>query len=406
VPSLPPLSRLSHRLTASGIRQLEQAARANPDLISLGPGQPDAALLPLAEIERAMAAASADEGAPARFLQYGPSQGDPELVALIVERMRAQGVACDASHVLVTSGSQQALDLICQLTLDPGDGVLVQPFTYPGALQVFRARGARVTVLPGHRPAEPSGAKLLYAMADFQNPTGQWLDERQRGALVARAREEEVLLVEDAPYRDLVFEDGEQPPSLLQIDAAGRSPDSARTLHLGSFSKVVAPGLRIGWIVGPAALIERLTLLRQASDLQPSTLSQAVLVGVLRGGDQARMRRLRLRYAERHAALERALQRHLAGIAQWQPARGGFFLWVKLGLAVDTRELLPTAIRHGVAYVPGREFCADERGARHLRLSFSSVDPGRMDEAVRRLAAAIVSLARREDRGAGPLQAG
>lgn len=387
---LPPLSRLSSRLAPSGIRQLEQLAAARPDLISLGPGQPDASLFPLDEAARALARATDTPGAPARYLQYGPSRGDPQLVELIVQRMRAQGVRCDASHVLVTAGSQQGLDLICQLLLDEGDTVLVQPFTYPGALQVFRARGAHVDVVPeqGGAPVA-SPEKLLYAMADFQNPTGALLGIDERARLVALARARGVYLVEDAPYRELAFGDLAPPPSLMQVDCGDASPDQGRTLFLGSFSKVMAPGLRAGWVVGPSEIIARLTLLRQASDLQPSTLSQAILVDLLKDGNEARVRCMKRRYEARRDALDASLRRHLTSMAHWHLPAGGFFLWVRLALPLDTRELLLRAIEHGVAYVPGSEFCLDERGSRLLRLSYSSVEPERMETAVGRLARAI-----------------
>lgn len=388
--ALPPLSRLSSRLVPSGIRQLEQLAAARPDLISLGPGQPDASLFPLQAAAQTLARAADKPGAPARYLQYGPSRGDPQLVELIVQHMRAQGVPCDASHVLITAGSQQGLDLICQLMLDDGDTVLVQPFTYPGALQIFRARGAQVGVMPAqHGASGASREKLLYAMADFQNPTGDWLGIDERSRLVAQVRERSIYLVEDAPYRELAFGDLPLAPSLMQLDCGEASPDQGRTLFLGSFSKVMAPGLRIGWVVGPAEVIARLTLLRQASDLQPSTLSQAILVDLLDGSSEARARRMRRRYEERRDALDAALQRHLASMASWRVPAGGFFFWVRLEVPVDTRALLARAIGHGVAYVPGGEFCLDGRGARHLRLSYSSVAPTLMDTAVGRLALAV-----------------
>jgi DNA-binding transcriptional MocR family regulator len=382
---LPPLSRLSTRLRPSGIRELEQLAAARPGLISLGPGQPDASLFDLNGLLQRLGQPSARPGTDARYLQYGPSAGDPRLVAQVVGAMQAQGIACDASHVLVTSGSQQGLDLVCQLLLDEGDAALVQPCTYPGALQVFRTRGARVAALS----SPPAGdEKLIYAMVDFQNPTGERLDLAARQALVALARQRSVYLVEDAPYRELAF-DGIRLPSLMAIDLAGRSPDEGRTIFLGSFSKSVAPGLRLGWVVGPSALIARLTLLRQASDLQPSTLSQALLADLLEEDPAGRLARLRRRYRERRDALEAALERHLGGQARWQRPEGGFFFWVRLDAPLDTRALLPLAIEQGVAYVPGSECCVDGRGGPWLRLSYSAVEPLLMGEAVARLARAI-----------------
>lgn len=268
----------------------------------------------------------------------------------------------------------------------------MQPFTYPGALQTFRTRGAQVEVLPDQTAGPRPGAKLLYAIADFQNPTGEQLDVSERMALLARAREAGVFIIEDAPYRDIGFEAEPQPPTLLQLDTGGDTPGAGRTLHLGSFSKSVAPGLRVGWVVGPASVIARLTLLRQASDLQPSTFSQAILTHLMQHDQGARLSHLRLHYARQRDALDAALQRHLSTQATWHRAAGGFFLWLKLARSIDTADLLPLALHEGVAYVPGSEFCLDTRGAQHLRLSFSSASPDRLEEGVRRLAKVIASV--------------
>ncbi|WP_404659634.1 PLP-dependent aminotransferase family protein [Caballeronia udeis] len=326
----------------------------------------------------------------ARALQYGQSRGNPELLALLVQRMRDQGVTCDTSNILVTAGAQQAIDLITQLLVDDGDSVLVQPNTYPGALQVFRARGANVESLADQAaPMQGRGTKFIYAMTDFQNPTGEVLSEKERALLLATARQRDTFLVEDSPYREIKFSDHDLPPSLLEMDCGNASPDTGRTLFIGSFSKIIAPGLRVGWIVGPANVISLLTLLRQGSDLQPGTLSQEIVANLLEHGIDAHVARVRQRYQARRDAMLDALQAHLFPYATWNAPEGGFFVWVKLSVPIDARELLDKAIENGVAYVPGSEFLHDTRSSSNLRLSFSIADPQCMDEAIRRLADTI-----------------
>ncbi|MFM0313642.1 PLP-dependent aminotransferase family protein [Paraburkholderia nemoris] len=386
------LSRLSTRLAPSGIRKLEQLAKDMPGLISLGPGQPDGTLFPSTEIVSALSAVFDNPDAAALALQYGQSQGNPELLALLAQHMLNRGVTCDASNILVTAGAQQAIDLITQLLVDDGDSVLVQPYTYPGALQVFRARGAKVASLADQDDSmRGSETKFIYAMTDFQNPTGEVLSVDERAALLATARRRGTFLVEDSPYREIRFSDRDLPPTLLEMDCSNASPDTGRTLFVGSFSKVIAPGLRVGWIVGPANVISLLTLLRQGSDLQPGTLSQEIVVNLLKHGIDEHVARVRRRYQERRDAMLNALQAHLHPYATWNAPEGGFFVWVKLSVPIDARELLDKAIENGVAYVPGSEFHHDAHASSSLRLSFSTADPQLMDEAIRRLADTIAA---------------
>jgi DNA-binding transcriptional MocR family regulator len=386
------LSRLSTRLAPSGIRKLEQLAKDTPGLISLGPGQPDGMWFPTVEISGALSHVFDNPDAAARALQYDQSQGNSELLDLLVEHMLNQGVTCDASNILVTAGAQQAIDLITQLLIDDGDSVLVQPNTYPGALQVFRARGAKVASLADQDLLRGSDATFIYAMTDFQNPTGEILSADERATLLATARQRGTFLVEDSPYREIRFSDRDLPPTLLEMDCGNASPDTGRTLFVGSFSKIIAPGLRVGWIVGPANVISLLTLLRQGSDLQPGTLSQEIVVNLLRHGIDEHVARVRRRYQERRDAMLNALQAHLHPYATWNAPEGGFFVWVKLSVPIDTRELLDKAIENGVAYVPGSEFHHDAHASSNLRLSFSIADPQLMDEAIRRLAGTIAAV--------------
>ena len=392
------LSRLAKDLKPSGIRTLEALARNAPGLISLGPGQPDDTLFPVSDIVDTFLASPENPDRLRAALQYGPSQGHAALIALLVSHMQKQGVSCDASNILVTSGAQQAIDLVTQLLIDTGDVVLVQPNTYPGALQVFQARGATIrrlhdndgaaceAAVPG---ASIGRAKLIYAMTDFVNPTGEVISVAARAALLGTARRLGALLIEDSPYRDLTFTDQALPPTLLEMDCANRSPDTGNTLFIGSFSKIIAPGLRVGWAVGPEPIISRLTLLRQGSDLQPSTLSQEIVAQLLAKGLAPHIKRARARYQGRRDALLAALDKHLFPYATWTIPEGGFFVWVKLKGDVDTYSLLQHAISNGIAYVHDAEFNHTNRISSDLRLSFSHASPESMDEAVARLANTI-----------------
>lgn len=397
-------SSLCSRLSPSSIRELEHLSATVPGLISLGPGQPDPTLFPVDEIRNALADAFSRPGMAERHLQYGPSQGEPELVAGLVQHMRHQGIDCDSSHILVTAGAQQAIDLIAQLTIDEGDTVLVQEHTYPGALQVFRARGATVVSLADSASmATASRVKFIYAMADFQNPTGRLLTQDERSALIANARRQDTWIVEDAPYREIAFEQGADMPSLLKMDCGTVSPDAGRTLFVGSFSKVMAPGLRVGWIVGPARIIALLTLLRQATDLQPSSLSQGIVADLLRQGMHGPMRRVKRRYEERRDAMLGALRTHMASHAVWNEPQGGFFIWLQLRANLPAKQLLPFAIGNGMAYVPGAAFHFDGQDSSFLRLSFSRADAQMMEEAIRRLAMTVDSFVAHPSRGTAPL---
>jgi len=313
--------------------------------------------------------------------------------------MQKQGVTCVASNILVTAGAQQAIDLLAQLLIDEGDTVLVQPDTYPGALQVFRMRGARIESLDGKQPipyessnenVSKSRKKLIYAMTDFQNPTGQVLTLEGRAALLATTRQHGALLVEDSPYRDIQFSGSTPLPTLLEMDCRHASIDAANALFIGSFSKIIAPGLRVGWIVGPKDIISQLTLLRQGSDLQPSTLSQEIVARQLTQGLDAHVERVRTLYRERRDAMLAALETHLSQHGTWTVPDGGFFIWVSLNDDIDAQALLQEAFANGVAYVHGSEFRYDGGISSDLRLSFSSVDADHMDEAIRRLAETIV----------------
>ena len=376
-------TRYASSIKPSGIRALEALAATSKDLIAFGPGRPDDAMFPFAAFRDAHAAVLGPTGAAAHGLQYAPSEGSLALRSWLAARERSAGRRCEVDNVLITSGSQQAIHLITKLLAEPGDSVVVQSPTYPGMLQVLEANGASIITLddaelagPDFRPA------FIYAMADFQNPTGATLSMAERENLVALARRLDTFLVEDNAYEVLRLE-GEALPSLLDI--AGRSGDVDRTLYVGSFSKCAAPGMRLGWILGPSALIARLTLIKQTEDLQASTLSQDVMAHMADHIFGPHAEALRHAYKARRDRMLEALDSHITGKARWRRPSGGFFVWLTLDRAIDTTALLPRAIEAGVAYVPGQFFFHDQSGANHLRLSYSSVALDRMEEGVERL---------------------
>jgi hypothetical protein len=375
------------RLAPSAIRALADMPRA-ADTIAFGPGEPDAALFPLAEIGETMARILADPAAARRALQYGPSEGDPRLRDLIAARMAAKGVHCGRENVLLTNGSQQALHLATALLAEPGSTVAVQAPTYPGALQIFAARGAHIRSIEEIERDAAARPALIYAMANFHNPTGRSLDLGERHALMALAEARGAILVEDDPYEVLRF-GRDPPPPLLALDTRERGIDEARALYLGTFSKSVVPGFRVGWVVGPRAAVAAMALMKQTEDLQAGTLAQACLADLLEAGLDAHIERLRADYRRRRDAMAEALARVAGNLATWTVPDGGFFLWLALPEGLDAAAMLPEAARSGVTYVPGPAFFHDGSGANRLRLSYSSAPPERIGEGIRRLAETI-----------------
>lgn len=377
-------SRYANRIVPSAIRGLATMAKA-ADCISFGPGEPDSSLFPVAEIRDSLARILARPERTRTALQYGPSEGDPALRDRICAYMRAKGVACDRQNILLTNGAQQALDLVTELFVEPGASVLVQCPTYPGALQIFLAHGAWVRSLETAVPAAHERPALIYAMSNFHNPTGATLSLAQRHDLVARARELDTILIEDDPYEVLRYE-GEALPPLLAVDAGTRSIEQARTIYLGTFSKAIAPGFRVGWLVAPSAVVAKLALMKQSEDLQAGSLAQACLLDLFDDVLDSHADRLREAYRIRRDTMLSALQSELGNHASWITPQGGFFIWLNLNADVDAHALLSRAAAAGVTYVPGSAFQPDERATASLRVSFSAAPVDRMEEGVRRLA--------------------
>ncbi|MBZ0162874.1 MAG: PLP-dependent aminotransferase family protein [Notoacmeibacter sp.] len=381
-------SRYADLIVPSAIRSL--ASVPDPDAaISFGPGEPDASLFPVGAFRDALNALLNEPAASRQALQYSSSAGSPALREHICRRMTEKGVELTPGNILVTSGSQQGIHLAAAAFVNPGDRVLVQSPTYPGALQVLRAQGARVESL------EDDGGKqvrLIYAMSTFQNPTGATLSTAQKHDLLATARRHGAILVEDDPYEALRY-DGKPSQTLQALDAGERTIEKACTLYLGSFSKMIAPGLRLGWVAGPKDIIGKLILMKQSEDLQASSLTQAALVRVLDAGTEALTENLRKAYRSRRDCMLEALRTEFGNRGNWSVPQGGFFVWVNLPTGIDADELQRRAAGLGVTFVPGSAFSSDGGHANALRLSFSAAPREHMAEGVRRLARAYDTLA-------------
>lgn len=388
------------QITGSAIRELLKLTE-QPEFISFAGGLPAPECFPAEEI--ALAAERVLAGQAARALQYGPTEGFPPLRELLAGLMAGRGLAVLPEHVLVTSGSQQALDLLGKLLIDPGSAVLVEEPTYVGALQAFRPYGPRFVPLAmdddGLLPAaleqalaelEAAGQRpaFLYTVATFQNPTGVTLSAGRRAALLDLAARHRLRIVEDDPYGELRYS-GAPVPSLAALDAQ-RHGGPRHVVYLSTFSKLLAPGLRVGWAAGTAELIHRMTLAKQGADLHTGSLAQAVAYETCRDGLLERqIPRIRRIYGERRAAMLAALERAMPSGVRWTRPEGGMFLWLTLPPGANAAALLARAVDQKVAFVPGPPFHANGGGANTMRLNFSYPPPARIEEGVRRLAATL-----------------
>jgi DNA-binding transcriptional MocR family regulator len=385
-------------MAASEIRELLKVVD-QPGVISFAGGIPDPALFPVEQAKDAYAAAL---GATPNGLQYSVSEGYLPLREWIARHMATLGVACDADNIVVTCGSQQGLEFLGRLLLSPGDTALVTAPTYLGALQAFSGSEPRYDDLrpeDGNRtPASYADAarsaggevKLAYVVPDFANPTGQTLTRAARERLLDLAGALDIPVIEDAAYAMLRFAGERMPPILaLEIERRG-SIETARAVYCGSFSKVLAPGLRVGWIVAPKALIRRLVLIKQASDLNSPTINQIVMHRLAEAAFDAQVVRARAHYRTRRDRLLAALERHMPAGVSWTQPQGGLFVWLTLPEGIDAAALLQRALKDaGVAFVPGGAFFHDGRGRNTLRLSYSLPGEAEIERGIARLAELI-----------------
>lgn len=391
-------------MRASEIRELLKLLD-QPDILSFAGGIPDPDLFPKADFADAFSALLSNPDAAAQALQYSVSEGYRPLREWIAAFMKTRGVNCTADNILITSGSQQALDFAGKLFLSPGDTAFVSAPTYLGALQAFNAYQPRYDTLctsgsgqtaqrlqdsarkAGSRPA------LAYCVPDFANPTGLTLSRMERENLLALIHALDIPLIEDAAYEALRFEGTPEPACLaLEIAQCG-TIENARTLYCGTFSKTMAPALRIGWCCGARSVIEKLVLVKQAADLHTATLNQMVLHQVLLRDDATHQDRLRTTYRKRRDAMLDALARFMPDGVHWTSPEGGMFIWVTLPTRVNAATCLKRAIpEKRVAFVPGSAFYANGDGQNTLRLSFSLQSPDRIEEGIHRLADLIRAM--------------
>lgn len=383
------------RMKASEIRELLKLLN-RPGVLSFAGGIPDPALFPAEEFGRAFAKATSPEW-QGNALQYSVSEGYQPLRQWLVQEMAKIGVPCEVENILITSGSQQALDYLGKLFLSPNDTALVGWPTYLGALGAFNAYEPAYDQLSinGNRSAaeyaeqaERAGgrAKFAYLTADFSNPTGETIDRRGRQRVLDLAEELDIAVIEDGAYQALRYDGDPVPPILaLEIEQCG-SIEKARTIYCGSFSKVLSPGLRVGWIVAAKPVISQLVLMKQASDLHSPTINQMAVHWVAESGFDRQVARICKVYRERRDVMLGALQHHMPEGVSWTKPEGGMFVWVTLPVGMDGAELLERALeKRDLAFVPGRAFFADGSGANTLRLNFSSMAPDEIEEGMRRL---------------------
>jgi len=390
----------AERMRASEIRELLKLL-ARGDVISFAGGIPDPALFPMEAIARAHAEVLADPKLGPDALQYSVSEGYPPLRAWIAARMGKLGVPCDLDNVVITAGSQQALDLLGKLFLGKDDTVLVTKPTYLGALQAFNAYEPRfaelrldgnLTPAAYREDAAAAGSRLAlsYVVADHANPSGISVPLATREKMIELAADLDIPLIEDAAYEALTY-DGPPLPSCLALEVARHGNiDTCRTVYCGTFSKTIAPGLRLGWICAARALVRKVVLAKQAADLHSSSLNQIVMHKVVTAVFDTQLVRLREAYAKRRDAMLKALARHMPEGVRWPRPTGGMFVWVSLPEGCDSAELLAVALeREKIAFVPGRPFFHDGSGATAMRLNFSLMREDRIDEGIARLARVI-----------------
>ncbi|HEY3830073.1 MAG TPA: PLP-dependent aminotransferase family protein [Solirubrobacteraceae bacterium] len=389
-------------MRSSAMREM-MALTERPDVISLAGGLPDTSTFPPEVYAQLMAHVAAKS--TARALQYGPTEGMAVTMECIVEVMAEEGTSVDAKDLIVTTGGQQVIDLVCKTLLDPGDVVVAEAPTYPGAVPTFGAYQADVVQIEMDGEGMPIDEledvldrlraagrhpKFIYTIPNFQNPGGVTMSLGRRRRLVQVARERELLILEDNPYGLLRYE-GEPLPTLYSLDAANAGKDGASdfVIYLGTFSKILSPGLRLGWAVAPRPVLAKLNLGKQGTDLCSSPVTQLFVAAYFAERDwREYLGQLKQLYRRRRDVMLEALTEHFGGRATWTRPDGGLFIWATLGGGVDTTDLLARA--EGVAFVPGRAAYMDGRsGASSMRLNFAGVPEELIREGIRRIGATM-----------------
>lgn len=391
----------TQRMKGSAIRELLKLTE-QPDVISFAGGLPAPEVFPVEEFTEACLRVLRENGGMA--LQYGSTEGYLPLREMIARHTSRYGIRVSADNILITAGSQQALDLIGKVFINRGDHVLVESPTYLGALQAWNAYGAEyITVRTDDEgmvtdeleDALRAGPKFIYVLPNFQNPMGVTMSTARRRQLVELASRYGVPIIEDDPYGQLRYE-GEHLPSVVVMDAKIHAQNdrngyySGNVIYLSTFSKILAPGLRLGWVIGPTEVIRKLVLAKQGADLHTATFNQVVAYEVGHGGFLDRhVLKIREVYRERRDAMLEALEKYMPEGVRWTRPQGGLFLWVTLPEGMNTTELFAEAVENKVAYVPGEPFHPCGGGENTMRLNFSYCKPEVIHEGIRRLSQVI-----------------
>jgi 2-aminoadipate transaminase len=384
----------------SPIRRIGALSATIPGLISLSAGYPAPGMFPWADLEAITAQILARHDG--NTLQYGATRGYRPLIEhLIGNTLQARGIAARFEDVIITSGSQQGLDLVGRVMLDPGDTVIVELPTYSGAIAAFHNLQAKLVGVPQDSEGievaaldrvaadlakQGRPAKFIYVTPNFQNPAGLLMSARRRRELLDAAQRHDLAILEDDPYGSIYFEDV---TTLADTRSIKADDTDGRVIYLGSFSKILVPGLRVAWMVAPSEVAQKVELCKQAADISTGVFDQRIVHGALAGGVIDRIAPgLRAHYQAKRSVMERALEQQLAGRVKWTSPRGGFFLWIELP-GIDDGALLDRALAEKVSFVPGSAFFVNGAGHEFARLAFSGITHEQIEQGIARLAAAM-----------------
>jgi 2-aminoadipate transaminase len=396
----PFFSQSAQNMQESSIRRMGKIIASRGDVISFAPGYPAPETFAWSEFRQITAALL--DGTDGSVLQYGPTRGYRPLLEQIAAILEERDIRSPLDDLIITTGSQQGLDLVGRVLFDPGDVVLVELPTYTGAITAFRNVQARLVGVPQEADgidfdaldriyqrlrSDGQRVKALYVVPNFQNPTGLLIGLDKRRRLLEWAAGRDVLLIEDDPYHDLYFEDSATPSEVRSIKADDRD---GRVVYLSSFSKTLAPGYRVAWIAAPAPIAQKIEIAKQSEDLLTGSLDQRVVYEACRSGLLARqLPKLRRHYGEKRDVMTRTLRRELSDAVTWPDPKGGFFLWLTLPGRLDTDRMIPRAVEHGVIYVAGEAFFVEGEVKSTMRLSFSAPTLQQIEEGVVRLARTV-----------------
>jgi 2-aminoadipate transaminase len=390
----------THSMSSSAIRELLKLTQ-QPDIISFAGGLPAPELFPIEEVKAACDVVLSETGP--QSLQYSTTEGYPPLRELLVRHMARYGIKVDIDNIVITSGSQEALDLIGKLLINPGDRILTENPTYLGALQAFSAYQAQYVTVPidddglqvGQLEAALRvGPKFMYILPNFQNPSGVTLSATRRYDLIALAEQYGIPIIEDDPYGQLRYE-GDHIKPLVVLDSEylecnDNGGYSGNVIYTSTFSKTLAPGLRLGWVVAPKDVVSKLVMMKQGTDLHTSTFDQMVACEVAHGGFLDRhIKTIREVYHHRRDVMLHALETNMPDGVKWTHPLGGLFLWVTLPESIAAVDLLKDAIKEKVAFVPGDAFHPNGGGQNTMRLNFSNAGDDMIEDGIRRMSIAI-----------------